>query len=64
VQDKNNVSDGRWEIFQQQKKDFDAINEIPASHHFKIETSGNPEIMRQEIIRKIKMAATATAENR
>jgi aminoglycoside phosphotransferase family enzyme/predicted kinase len=64
VQEKNNVSDGRWEIFQQQKKDFDAINEIPAGHHFKIDTSGNPGIMRQEIIRKIKTAAAATAENR
>jgi uncharacterized protein len=56
VLEKNNVSDGRWEIFQQQKKDFDVIDEIPAGHHFKIDTSGNPEIVRQEIIKKIKMA--------
>jgi uncharacterized protein len=64
IQEKNNISDGRWEIFQQQKKDFDAINEIPAGHHFRIDTSGNPEIMRMEIIRKMKMAAAPVTEKR
>lgn len=55
AREKSNASDGRWEIFQEQKKDFDAINEVPAGHYFKIDTAGNPEILRQEIIRKIKM---------
>jgi hypothetical protein len=55
MQEKNNASDGRWEIFQEQKKDFDAINEVPAGDYFKIDTSENPEILRQEIIRKIKL---------
>jgi len=53
--EKNNASDGRWEIFQEQKNDFDEISEIPADHYFKIDTSENPEITRQEIIRKIKL---------
>ena len=54
AQEKTNASDGRWEIFQEQKKDFDEINEVPAANYFKIDTSENPEILRQEIIRKIK----------
>ncbi len=54
AQEKTNASDGRWEIFQAQKEDFDEINEIPAANYFKIDTSANPEILRQDIIRKIK----------
>jgi uncharacterized protein len=54
VQERN-VSDGRWEIFQEQKKDFDAVNEIPARHYFKIDTADNPEILRANIIREIKL---------
>lgn len=55
VLEKDNDSDGRWELFQKQKKDFDKINEVPADYYFKIDTSANPEVNRQEIIRKIKM---------
>lgn len=51
----DNASDGRWELFQKQKKDFDPIDEMPADCHLKIDTSANPEIKRQEIIRKIKL---------
>jgi len=54
AQEKTNASDGRWEIFQEQKNDFDEINEIPAANYFKIDTSENPEILRQEIIQRIK----------
>ena len=55
VQEKSSASDGRWEIYQEQKKDFDEINEVPAANYFKIDTSENPEMMRQIIIRKIKL---------
>jgi hypothetical protein len=55
IQENDNASDGRWELFQEQKNDFDAINEVAASCYFKIDTSANPEITRQEIIRKIKL---------
>ncbi len=51
----DSASDGRWALFQKQKDDFDAIDEVPADCHFKIDTSGNPEIKRQEIIRRIKL---------
>jgi predicted kinase len=43
----DNASDGRWELFHKQKDDFDAIDEVPADCHFKIDTSVNPEITRQ-----------------
>ena len=50
----NNISDGRWELFQKQKDDFDVINEVPANSHFIIDTYTDPETIRQKIIRKIK----------
>lgn len=55
VRERTNASDGRWEIFQEQKKDFDEVNEVPVGNYFKIDTSENPECSRQEIIRKIKL---------
>lgn len=53
--DNDNPSDGRWELFQKQKDDFEAIDEVPASRLFRIDTSADPEITRQEIIRKVKL---------
>lgn len=54
--DNDNPSDGRWEILQEQKKQYEAINEIPEGSYFKVDTSDNPETMRQNIIQTIKMA--------
>jgi aminoglycoside phosphotransferase family enzyme/predicted kinase len=51
----NSVSDGRWDLFQAQKDDFEPINEIPPEHYLKIDTATHPEAMRQKIIEKIKM---------
>lgn len=56
ILDKDNPSDGRWEILQEQKKQYEQINEIPAESCFNIDTSENPEILRQKIIHTIKMA--------
>ena len=50
----DNASDGRWELFQQQKNDFDVINEFPETCHLKIDTSVHQERTRREIIAKIK----------
>jgi predicted kinase len=33
------VSDGRWEIYQHQKGDFDKITEFPAQNHIILDTS-------------------------
>lgn len=54
--DQNNPSDGRWEILQEQKKHYEAINEIPGGRYFKVDTSDHPETLRQKIIYTIKMA--------
>lgn len=50
----DNPSDGRWEILQEQKRHYEAVDEIPAASHFRIDTSATPELRRQEIIRTIK----------
>lgn len=54
--DNDNPSDGRWEILQEQKKQYEAISEIPVDSYFKVDTSDHPEILRRNIIRTIKMA--------
>lgn len=54
--DTDNPSDGRWEILGEQKKDYETINEIPAGSYFKVDTSANPEQLRQHIVHTIKMA--------
>ncbi len=56
MQDKDNPSDGRWEILQEQKKQYEEIREFPVDCHFKVDTSGNPELFRQKLIHRIKMA--------
>lgn len=55
AREKDNASDGRWEIFHRQKNDFDTINEVAAKYHFQIDTSAHPEKTRQKIIEKIKV---------
>lgn len=54
--DKDNPSDGRWEILQEQKRQFEVIHEIAAGSYYTVDTSANPEIFRQNMIRTIKMA--------
>lgn len=54
--DTDNPSDGRWEILTQQKKDYEAVDEIPAGCYFKIDTSADPEELRRRIVQTIKMA--------
>jgi uncharacterized protein len=56
MQDQDNPSDGRWEILQKQKKQYEEICEIPACSYFKVDTSDKPEIFRQDMISIIKMA--------
>lgn len=55
VLESNNISDGRWELFQRQRDDYEAIDEVPANCLLKIDSSSNQEIQRHEIIRKIKL---------
>ncbi len=54
ARENDNISDGRWEIFHQQKEDFDTVDEFPPDIHFKIDTSADPEKDRQKIVRILK----------
>ena len=54
--DKDNPSDGRWEILQEQKNQYEEIKEISGDSCFRVDTAANPDIFRQNIIRTIKMA--------
>jgi hypothetical protein len=56
MRDPDNPSDGRWEILQEQKKQYEAVTEIPESRLFQIDTSDNPETVRRQIVSSIKMA--------
>jgi hypothetical protein len=47
------ISDGRWEIFGQQQKDFDEIGEIPPESHMVLDTSGPVEDVVSSIIERI-----------
>jgi len=55
IRENNSISDGRWEIFHEQKADFETINEFSDEFHFKIDTSANPEKERQRIVKKLKL---------
>lgn len=48
-------SDGRWEIFQAQKKDFDPVTEMVPGIHIKADTSVPPEDTALEVIRRIRL---------
>ena len=53
--DKDNPSDGRWEILEEQKKQYEALLEFSEDCCFKVDTADMPEISRQKVIRTIKM---------
>ena len=50
TQDKNEASDGRLEIYDAQKDDFETINEISARIHLKLDTSDSIERCMDRII--------------
>ena len=52
--DPEEVSDGRWELFQLQKGDFEEITETPERNHLVIDTSLKPEECAQRTIWRIK----------
>jgi len=51
-------SNGRWEIFQAQKGDFDEVTEIPPGNHLIMDTSPKPEECAQRTIWWIKEAVS------
>ena len=54
ISDQDEASDGRWEIFQAQKVDFDEITEISEKNHLIIDTSLKPEECAKRTIWQIK----------
>ncbi|HQL89883.1 MAG TPA: AAA family ATPase [Syntrophales bacterium] len=47
------VSDGRWEIFQAQKGDFERIDEIPGESHLVVDTTGEAEKSAVEVLERL-----------
>ena len=47
------VSDGRWEIYQAQKSDFDAITEAPPSQHIVLDTSRPVDELAPDVLRVV-----------
>ena len=44
------ISDGRWEIFETQKRDFDKITEFPKKNHIVVDTSAPVSVLIKEIM--------------
>jgi aminoglycoside phosphotransferase family enzyme/predicted kinase len=53
---KEDASDGRWEIFQAQKKDFDRIDEVSPKAHIIIDTSNTPDTCASEAVSSIRIS--------
>ena len=53
---KKEASDGRWEIFQAQKRDFDKIDEASPKIHIIIDTSKAPETCTSEAVARIRIS--------
>lgn len=62
MKENNNPSDGRWEILQEQRKQFENIDEVPADSYFRVDTSTEPEIFRQNLIGLLKMKELLNTE--
>lgn len=55
VLENKSVSDGRWALYQSQKEDFEPLTDIPVQSHFVMDTSVQPEMIRRQVIEKIKL---------
>jgi predicted kinase len=54
LSEKGEASDGRWEIYQAQKNDFDPINEFLPDEHLVVNTTVSPDICVNQILQKIR----------
>jgi uncharacterized protein len=54
VKDQREASDGRWEIYAAQKKDFDRIDELPGRAYLALDTSLPPEECVRKIIERLR----------
>ena len=54
MSEKGEVSDGRMDILEAQKRDFERIDEVPARSHIVIDTSADPERCAHRVLVEIK----------
>jgi len=54
VKDQREASDGRWEIYEAQKNDFDRIDELPRRSYLALDTSLPPEECVRKIIERLR----------
>jgi len=54
MSEKGEVSDGRTEILEAQKRDFERIDEVPARSHIVIDTSEDPERCACRVLAEIR----------
>ncbi|MCX7816240.1 MAG: AAA family ATPase [Syntrophales bacterium] len=50
----SDASDGRWEIFEAQKKDFEPVREFPSSLHIRVDTSQSIERCEELVLTRLK----------
>jgi len=55
---KNDISDGRWEIYAAQKADFEAVDEIPESEHMVLATDEGLEGSVNKVLKKLEALST------
>ena len=52
MEDGGAISDGRWEIYQQQRREWEPVKEVPDNRHLLLDTSGSlPENIRKLLYR-------------
>jgi hypothetical protein len=51
--EEGSISDGRWEIFERQKRDFDEITEIPPKNYLVVDTSRPVEELLSSVMERM-----------
>ena len=55
IKDKEQTSDGRWEIYSRQKEAFEAIDEIKEDFHIIIDTTKVIEVCIKKVLEKLQV---------
>lgn len=64
MSDRNEASDGRWEIYHEQKARFEKIDEFPNDRHIIIDTSGSETETTREAVLRIRLPGSAVPSRR
>lgn len=52
IKNKEIISDGRWEIYNRQKEDFDELDEIDKNYHIIVDTGEPVDVCIEKILRR------------